>query len=291
MTANSVPLRPRRSVLYMPGANERALEKAKTLDTDSLILDLEDAVAPDAKEQARDRVCAAAASGEYGFREITIRVNGIGTAWHDDDIAAAVRAKPSAIVVPKVNTAAEVHLLDDALRAAGADDDLALWAMIETPEAILNVAQIAAASDRLTVLVMGTNDLVSELHVPHVPGRLPLLTALSQAVLAARAAGKVILDGVYNDIKNLEGFEAECVQGSQLGFDGKTLIHPTQLAVANQAFAPSEAEIEHAQAVIAAFEQATREGRGVVTVNNKMIENMHVTDALRVLALADASRR
>lgn len=291
MTEKSIPLRPRRSVLYMPGANERALEKAKTLDTDSLILDLEDAVAPDAKAQARERVCVAATSGEYGFREITIRVNGLGTVWHDDDVAAAVRAKPSAIVVPKVNTAAEVVLLDAQLRAAGADDDLALWAMIETPEAILNVAQIAAASERLTVLVMGTNDLVSELHVPHVPGRLPLITALSQAVLAARAAGKVILDGVYNDIKNLEGFAAECVQGSQLGFDGKTLIHPTQLSGANQAFAPTEAEIEHAQAVIAAFEQASREGRGVATVNNKMIENMHVTDALRVLGLAAASTR
>ncbi|MEI6620972.1 MAG: CoA ester lyase [Actinomycetes bacterium] len=291
MAEGFAPLRARRSVLYMPGANERALEKAKTLDTDSLILDLEDAVAPDAKDQARDRVCAAAASGEYGHREITIRINGIGTAWHDADVAAVVLAKPAAVVVPKVNTAAEVVALDAELRAAGADDELALWAMIETPEAILNVAQIAAASNRLTVLVMGTNDLVSELHVRHIPGRLPLITALSQAVLAARAAGKVILDGVYNDIKNTEGFAAECQQGSQLGFDGKTLIHPAQLAGANLAFAPTQAEIEHAQAVIDAFQLALAEGRGVVTVNNKMIENMHVTDAQRVLALAAASAR
>lgn len=278
-------------MLYMPGANERALEKAKTLDTDSLILDLEDAVAPDAKDQARERVCAAARSGEYGHREITIRINGIGTAWHADDVAAVVQAKPAAVVVPKVNNAAEVVALDVELREAGADDDLALWAMIETPEAILNVAQIAAASDRLTVLVMGTNDLVSELHVRHIPGRLPLITALSQAVLAARAAGKVILDGVYNDIKNVEGFAAECEQGSQLGFDGKTLIHPAQLDGANLAFAPTSAEIEHAQAVIDAFQLALAEGRGVVTVNGKMIENMHVTDAQRVLALAAASAR
>lgn len=282
-------LRPRRSVLYMPGANERALEKAKTLETDALILDLEDAVAPDAKEQARDRVCAAAASGEYGNREITIRINGLGTQWHDADLATVVAAKPAAIVVPKVNSADEVRELDAAITAASGADDLALWAMIETPEAIRNVASIATASERLTVLVMGTNDLVAELHAVHVPGRAPILTALSLSVLAARDAGKVILDGVYNDVKNAEGFEAECLQGRQFGFDGKTLIHPSQLEPANRLFAPSPSEVEHAQAVIAAFDEATTQGKGVATVNGKLIENLHVADAHRILAVASAA--
>lgn len=289
MSDSGNTLRPRRSVLYMPGANERALEKAKTLETDALILDLEDAVAPDAKEQARDRVCAAAASGEYGNREITIRINGLGTQWHDADLAAVVAAKPAAIVVPKVNSADEVRELDAAITAASGADDLALWAMIETPEAIRNVASIATASERLTVLVMGTNDLVAELHAVHVPGRAPILTALSLSVLAARDAGKVILDGVYNDVKNAEGFEAECLQGRQFGFDGKTLIHPSQLEPANRLFAPSPSEVEHAQAVIAAFDEATTQGKGVATVNGKLIENLHVADAHRILAVAEAA--
>lgn len=281
-------LRPRRSVLYMPGANERALEKAKTLETDGLILDLEDAVAPDAKDEARERVTAAASSGEYGNREVTIRINGIGTQWHEADLKAAAAAKPDAIVVPKVNTADEVRQLDAAIGAAGGDG-VALWAMIETPEAIRNASAIAAASDRLKVLVMGTNDLVAELHAVHVPGRAPILTALSLAVLAARDAGKVILDGVYNDVKNAEGFEAECLQGRQFGFDGKTLIHPSQLAPANTLFAPSPAEVEHAEAVIAAFDAAVAEGKGVATVNGKLIENLHVADAHRILAVARAA--
>ena len=289
VTNNDAALRPRRSVLYMPGANERALEKAKTLETDALILDLEDAVAPDAKEEARARVCAAAQSGEYGGREITIRINGIGTQWHDSDLTAAVGARPAAVVVPKVNTAAEVRDLDHAIAAAGGGDDVALWAMIETPEAIRNVSEIANASDRLSVLVMGTNDLVAELHAVHVPGRAPILTALSLCVLAARDAGKDILDGVYNDVKNAEGFEAECLQGRQFGFDGKTLIHPSQLEPANRLFAPSDVEVEHARAVIAAFDEATSQGKGVATVNGKLIENLHVADAHRILAVAAAT--
>lgn len=281
--------RPRRSVLYMPGANERALEKAKTLETDALILDLEDAVAPDAKSQARERVCAAATSGDYGDREITIRINGLGTQWHDADLAAAVAAKPAAIVVPKVNSADEVRRLDAAITAAGGDETIALWAMIETPEAVAKVADIARASDRLQVLVMGTNDLVAELHAAHVPGRTPILTALSLCVMAARDAGKQLLDGVYNDVKNPEGFAAECLQGRQFGFDGKTLIHPSQLEPANRLFAPSPAEVEHANAVIAAFDEATAAGKGVATVNGKLIENLHVADAHRILALATAA--
>ena len=240
-------LRPRRSVLYMPGANERALEKAKALPADALILDLEDAVAPDAKIEARGRVCAAAASGEYGSREITIRVNSIDTEWHADDLRAAAEAGPDGILVPKVNTVAEVHQIEKGLEAGGAPDHTMIWAMVETPIAMLHADEIASASDRLAVLVMGTNDLAKELHAEHVPGRHPLLTGLSLCLLAARASGKVILDGVYNDIKNDEGFAIECEQGRQMGFDGKTLIHPSQLEPCNRIFAPSDDEITQAR--------------------------------------------
>jgi citrate lyase subunit beta/citryl-CoA lyase len=280
--------RPRRSVLYMPGANERALEKAKTLPADALILDLEDAVAPDAKADARARVCAAAGSGEYGGREITIRVNGIGTAWHEDDLRAAAQAGPAAVVVPKINSADEVHAVERALESFGAPAHTTIWAMVETPVAMLRAHEIAAASERLSVLVMGTNDLANELHAEHVPGRAPLLGGLSLCLLAARATGKVILDGVYNDVRDLAGFEAECVQGRQFGFDGKTLIHPGQLEPCNRVFAPSVEEIDKSQEIIKAFEEAQAAGRGVVTVNGRMIENMHVDNARRILALAEA---
>ncbi|MFJ9901104.1 HpcH/HpaI aldolase/citrate lyase family protein [Streptomyces sp. NPDC091280] len=281
-------LRPRRSVLYMPGANERALEKAKSLPVDALILDLEDAVAPDAKTEARKRVAAAAASGQYGFRELTIRVNAPGTAWHDDDLRAAAEAGPDAVVVPKVESADTVRAVERALEAAGAPDRTAIWAMVETPRAMLDARAVAAASERLTVLVMGVNDLAKELHAEHVPGRAPLLTGLSLALLAARESGKVILDGVYNDVQDIEGFEAECVQGRQFGFDGKTLIHPSQIAPCNQVFAPSPELVARAQRIIDAFEAATRERRGVVTVDGRLIENLHVEDARRILALAAA---
>jgi citrate lyase subunit beta/citryl-CoA lyase len=281
-------LRPRRSVLYMPGANERALEKARTLPADALILDLEDAVAPDAKTEARQRVCAAVGSGAYGRRELVIRVNGLDTPWHAGDVRAAAEAGPDAVLVPKVNSAADVHAIERMLADAGAPDRTAIWAMVETPVAMLHAESVAAASARLTVLVMGTNDLAKELHAEHVPGRAPLLGALSLALLAARATGKVILDGVYNDVRDLGGFEAECRQGRQLGFDGKTLIHPSQLEPCNRIFAPSGADIGGAREIIDAFERARREGRGVVTVNGRMIENLHVDNARRVLALADA---
>jgi citrate lyase subunit beta/citryl-CoA lyase len=284
----SEALRPRRSVLYMPGANERALDKAKGLPADALILDLEDAVAPDAKVEARGRVCAAAASGEYGSREITIRVNSIETEWHADDLRAAAEAGPDGIVVPKVNSVADVHQIEKGLEAGGAPDHTMIWAMVETPIAMLHAHEIATASDRLAVLVMGTNDLAKELHAEHVPGRQPLLTGLSLCLLAARAAGKVILDGVYNDIKNEDGFAAECEQGRQMGFDGKTLIHPSQLEPCNRIYAPSEDEIAQAREIIEAFETATAEGKGVVTVNGRMIENLHVDNARRTLAVADA---
>lgn len=280
--------RPRRSVLYMPGANERALEKARTLPADALILDLEDAVAPDAKADARERVCAAVAAGSYGRREVAIRVNGLDTPWHADDLRAAAAVGPDAVLVPKVNSASEVHAIERALRAAGAGEDTAIWAMLETPVAMLNAYDIARESARLTVLVMGTNDLANELHAEHVPGRAPLLGGLSLALLAARATGKAILDGVYNDVRDLAGFEAECRQGREFGFDGKTLIHPGQLEPCNRIFAPSEAEVAGARRIIDAFDEAMRDGRGVVTVDGRMIEHLHVANARRVLALAAA---
>jgi citrate lyase subunit beta/citryl-CoA lyase len=267
----------------MPGANERALEKAKTLPADALILDLEDAVAPDAKAAARERVCAAAASGEYGTREVTIRVNAIGTPWHADDLAAAGKAGPAAVVVPKVGSADEVRAI-----AAALPEPVEIWAMIETPTAVLHCAEIAAASERLSVLVLGTNDLAKELLAEQVPGRGPLLGPLSMCVLAARATGKVVLDGVYNDVRDAEGFAAECRQGREFGFDGKTLIHPSQLEPCNRIFAPSEEDVERSRKIIEAFEAARREGRGVATVDGRMIENLHVDNASRILELAAA---
>ena len=279
---------PLRSVLYMPGSNERALEKARSIPCDGLILDLEDAVAPDAKPAARDAACAAAASGAYGRRTLTIRVNGLGTEWHDDDLAAAAQAGPAGVVVPKVGSADEVRGLVSALEKAGAPAHTRLWAMVETPEAIFNVRELAAASDRLAVLVMGTNDLVKELYAEHVPGRAPLLTALSMSVLAARAAGVQVLDGVYNDVRDTDGFLAECRQGRELGFDGKTLIHPGQVEGANTAFAPSEQAVADARGLIEAWEAG--KGAGVVTYNGKMVENLHVESARRTLAIDEAVR-
>ncbi len=280
-------LRPRRSVLYMPGANERALEKAKTLAADALILDLEDAVAPDAKADARDRVCAAANSGEYGHREITIRANGLGTPWHADDVTAIAAAAPDGIVIPKVNSLAEVRLVADALEKAGAPDRTKIWAMLETPQAVMAAHEIAS-HDRLAVLVMGTNDLVKELQAEFVAGRAPIMTALSQCVIGARIAGKVILDGVFNDLDDADGFAAECLQGRQLGMDGKTLIHPKQLGPANDAWAPTDEAVAHAEEVIAAFEAARAQGLGVATVNGRLIENLHVEQAERTVAQARA---
>lgn len=281
-----VAYRPRRSVLYMPSSNERALEKAKTLPVDGLILDLEDAVAPDAKEQARENACAAVRSGEYGPREVTIRINPAGTQWHDEDLRAAASAGPDAVVVPKVGSAEQVRTLVAALEAAGAPDRTALWAMVETPQAMLHCEEIAAASPRLTVLVMGTNDLAKELHAEHVPGRQPLLTGLSLCLLAARATGTVILDGVYNDVSDAEGFVAECRQGRQLGFDGKTLIHPSQVQPCNEAFSPTAEAVDEARGILAAWQAG--DGSGVVTYRGRMVEYLHVETAERVLAVHEA---
>jgi citrate lyase subunit beta/citryl-CoA lyase len=277
--------RPRRSVLYMPSSNARALEKAKAIPCDGLILDLEDAVAPDDKPAARQAACAAAQSGEYGSRELTIRVNGADTEWHADDLAAACAAGPDAIVVPKVSSAGAVLELVDAMAGHDAPEHTKLWAMVETPYAMLHAEEIASASDRLTVLVMGTNDLAKELYAEHVPGRQPLLAGLGLALLAARATGKAIIDGVYNDVKDLDGFLAECRQGREMGFDGKTLIHPGQVEGANETFAPSEQAIEDARGIVAAWDARDS---GVVTYNGRMIENLHVESARRTLSIAEA---
>jgi citrate lyase subunit beta/citryl-CoA lyase len=278
--------RPRRSVLYLPASNERALEKAKTLPVDGLILDLEDAVAPDAKPGARAAACAAVASGEYGARELTIRINAADTEWHLDDLEAVSAAAPDAIVVPKVGSADAVLRLVEAMTRYGAPERTTLWAMVETPYAMLHCEEIAAASDRLSVLVMGTNDLAKELYAEHVPGRQPLLTGLGLCLLAARATGKVILDGVYNDVKDTDGFLAECRQGRELGFDGKTLIHPGQVDDANSTFAPSDQAVEDARGVLQAWEDGR--GSGVVTYHGRMVENLHVESAQRILSVHEA---
>jgi citrate lyase subunit beta/citryl-CoA lyase len=279
--------RPRRGVLYMPAANERALEKAKGIAADAIIFDLEDAVSPDAKDTARPMAVAAANSGDYGRRELTIRCNSLSTPWGADDVAAAARACVSAVVIPKIDSVAELDAVSAALDAAGAPAEMGIWAMIETPTAIMDARRIAA-HPRVTVLVLGTNDLARELRAAQVPGRAPLVPHLAAALLAAREAGKPILDGVYNDIKNLDGLRAECEQGRDMGFDGKTLIHPDHVPVANDVWTPSESEIAHAERVIAAFEEATAEGRGVVQLDGRMIENLHVDNARRVLAVARA---
>jgi citrate lyase subunit beta / citryl-CoA lyase len=277
---------PLRSVLYMPSSNQRALEKARTIPCDGLILDLEDAVSPDAKESAREAAAAAAASGDYGRRTVTIRVNAIGTQWHDADLAAASQAGPDAIVVPKVESADEVARLVAAMEKSGAPDHTRLWAMVETPVAILDALAIARSSERLGAFVIGTNDLVKELYAEHVPGRAPILPSLHTALLAGRAAGIAVLDGVYNDVKDTDGFLAECEQGRQMGFDGKTLVHPGQVEGANCAFAPSPEAVEGARELIAAFEAGA--GAGVVTLNGRMIENLHVESARRTLSIHEA---
>jgi citrate lyase subunit beta/citryl-CoA lyase len=272
-----------RSVLYVPGANARALEKARELTADGLIFDLEDAVSPEAKERARDAACKAARSGAYAQGTLAIRVNGIGTPWHEDDLAAVVAAGPDAVVVPKVSSPEDVFAVERILRSLDAPERIRIWAMLETPTAVLRCAEIAAAGTRLEVLMMGTNDLLAELHAEDVPDRRPLETSLMLCVLAARAAGRMILDGVHNNVRDAAGFEAECISGRRLGFDGKTLIHPGQIEPCNRAFAPTERELEHARLVIAAFDEAANTGAGVATLDGRLIERLHVESARRIL--------
>ena len=284
----SQTVRPRRSVLYMPGANTRALEKARTLPADALIFDLEDAVAPEAKEAARTNVVLAAESRAYGKREIAIRCNGLGTPWGEADIEAIAKSGADAILVPKVESATQVTHVVSLLDTAGAPTTMAVWAMMETPKGILRAEEIAGAHPRLGLFVMGTNDLVKDMRARHTPMRLPMITALGIGMLAARAHGLAILDGVYNDIQDAAGFRAVCQQGLEMGFDGKTLIHPSQVEPCNEIFAPSAAELEMAGKIVAAFKAAQAEGKGVVTVDGRMIENLHVEQAERALALASA---
>lgn len=270
-----------RSVLYMPSSNARALEKAQVLPADAIIFDLEDAVAPDAKPAAREQAVAAATSGRYGHRTLTIRCNGLDTPWGADDLRAAASARPAAVVVPKVSGAAHLE------QVAAITGDLPIWAMVETPAALFAIREIARFP-QVSALVLGTNDLVKELRAEMVPGRGPLLPHLATALLGAREAGITVLDGVYNNVQDPAGFRAECVQGKELGFDGKTLIHPSQIDPANEVWAPTEVEVAAAHEVVAAFQEAERDGRGVVTVNGRMVENLHRDIAQRTLATAAA---
>ena len=273
-----------RSVLYMPSSNARALDKAKGIAADAIIFDLEDAVAPDAKELARQQAVAAVRSGDYGRRQLTIRCNGLDTPWGEADLRAAGEAGPAAVVVPKVSGLAHLDQITALL-----PEGTAIWAMVETPSAVFDVRAIAG-HPQVTALVLGTNDLAKELRAAIVPGRAPLLPHLALTLLAAREAGIAVLDGVYNDVKDLEGFEAECVQGAEMGFDGKTLVHPTQVEPANEIFAPDADEVEYSRRVIEAFEAGIAAGQGVITVDGKMIENLHVDNARRALAVDDAIR-
>ncbi len=284
--------RPRRSCLYMPGANERALEKAKSLAADTVIMDLEDAVAPDAKEAARETIRAAIQGGGYGHREIVVRMNGLDTEWGQADLKMAVDSGAHALLAPKVIDGSDIDRLDDAMSRAGAPADMGLWVMIEMPKAILNIKDIAEAvgRTRLTTFVMGTNDLAKEYRARMTPDRLAFQPALQLSVAAARAYNIIAIDGVYNDIKNEQGLIDECEQGRDLGFDGKTLIHPSQLDTANLVFAPSPHDVEHAQAVIEAFADPETAGKGVLKVNGKMTELLHLEEARRAVEMDKAIR-
>ncbi|MGL4729262.1 MAG: HpcH/HpaI aldolase/citrate lyase family protein [Bosea sp. (in: a-proteobacteria)] len=287
-----IPIRPRRSVLYMPGSNARALEKARDIAADALILDLEDAVAPDMKALARTQVCEAVRQGGYGRRELVIRVNAPGTPWYDDDMEAAIAARPDAILIPKVSDAETVTAIGRRMTVAQAEPSIRIWSMIETPLAILSIASIAAAarapSTRLSCFVLGLNDLAKETRARFVPGRAPMLPWMALALAAARAHGLDIIDGVYNDLQDEAGFVAECAQARDMGFDGKTLIHPAQVAGANMAFAPSQKDVAEAQAIIAAFALPENAGKGAIQLNGRMVELLHAEMAARVVALAEA---
>lgn len=285
-------IRPRRSVLYMPGSNARAIEKAKSLPVDGVILDLEDAVAPDAKAAARQQVADAVAAGGFGPREVVIRTNGISSPWFADDMTAVIQAKPDAVLIPKIETAQQLELAGQRLLDSHADRKIRVWAMIETPRAIFNIEELGrAAGDsetRLSCFVLGTNDLAKETRARQVPGRTPMLGWLSMAVMAAHAGGIDVLDGVYNDIANAEGFLRECEQGLDFGFDGKTLIHPNQIAPCNTVFSPAPDEVAQARAMIAEFDKPENKGKGVVQIGGRMVERMHAEMAERVVAIAEA---
>jgi citrate lyase subunit beta/citryl-CoA lyase len=279
--------RPRRSVLYMPGSNPRALDKARTLAADGLILDLEDAVAPDAKDAARAQVVEAIKAGGYGRRELLVRVNGLSTPWFHADVAAAAASGADAILIPKVESGDAVRLTEAIMLAAGAPASMAIWCMMETPRGILRAEEIAQSSARMGGFVMGTSDLAKDLHCAHTRDRLPMITSLNLCLLAARAHGLAALDGVYLDLNDDEGFEYACRQGLELGFDGKTLIHPKTIETANRVFAPSEKEIAWSKTIIAAHAEAAEAGKGVVVVDGKLVENLHVENARRIVGQAE----
>jgi citrate lyase subunit beta/citryl-CoA lyase len=286
--------RPRRSVLYMPGSNERALEKAKTIAADALILDLEDAVAPDAKALARDQVCAAVKQGGYGGREIVIRVNALETPWGTEDLLAACAAAPDAILVPKVVHAGDVISVAKILQGVDAPEKIRLWAMMETPMAILNARTIAAtavyAENRLCCLVMGTNDLLKESRARAVHNRFAVVPWLAMTIVAARAYRLDIIDGVYNEFRDEEGLREECERGRTLGMDGKTLIHPSQVGPCNEIFSPTEEEIDWSRKVIDGFGQAENAQKGVIVVEGRMVERLHFAMAQRTVAIAEQIR-
>ncbi len=279
--------RPRRSVLYMPGSNVRALEKAKTVAADGLILDLEDATAPDAKEIARRQVCEAVRAGGYGMRELIIRVNSLSTRWGYEDIAAAAQSGCHAILLPKVESADAVRHLEAIMVANGAPPEMTIWAMMETPRSVLESTRIAEASPRMACLVMGTSDLAKELDCAHTRERLPFITSLGLCLLAARAAGIAILDGVYLDLNDDAGFDYACRQGAELGFDGKTLIHPKQVAACNEVFTPKPEDVAWSRKIIEAHAAASARGEGVCVVDGKLVENLHVESAHRIVAMAE----
>lgn len=281
---------PRRSVLYMPGSNVRAMEKAKTLSADSFIIDLEDAVAPREKDNARAQVVAAINAGAFKAndreqREVAVRINALTTDWGKADLEAIRNTAVNAIALPKVETAEQIEEVAALLQK---HPQIAIWAMIETPRGVLNVEKIVAGHPRLKVLVMGTSDLANDLRVPHTDDRLGLLYALSKCVMVARVHGLNVIDGVHLDLQNDKGFMLSCEQARNLGFDGKSLIHPKQVSTANRIFSPSKATVEHAQQVIEAWKQAEKEGSGVVLVNGKLVENLHVAEARRILAVVRA---
>src|SRR5262245_17885716 len=279
---------PRRSALFMPASNARALEKARTLPADVLIFDLEDAVAPDAKPAAREMAMSAARDGGYGRREVIVRVNAVDTPWGPDDLAAAATSRAGGVLLPKVESPAVVAAALDVLAAHGAPETMAIWCMIETPRGVLHAEAIAEASPRMAALVMGTSDLSKELGARSTRDRLPLLTSLGLVLLAARAQQRTILDGVHLDLDDDAGFDAACRQARDLGFDGKTLIHPKQIAGANAAFSPPSDELARARRVIAAHADAVAAGRGVVVLDGRLVENLHVAEARRMIALSDA---
>ena len=280
--------RPRRSILYMPGSNARALEKGRGLAADGLILDLEDAVAPDAKEMARQQIVEALNTGGYGQRELIVRVNAGLSPWGKDDIVAMATSGADAILLPKVDSGAMVREAEKLMEDSGVPDDMAIWCMMETPLGMLHAEEIAFASPRLDGFVLGTSDLAKDLHAAHTRDRLPMITSLGLCLLAARAAGIAIVDGVHLDLADDEGFENSCRQGLELGFDGKTLIHPKTIDIANQVFAPSEQEVAWSRTIIAAHAEAEKEGKGVIVIEGKLIENLHVENAQRLVDLAEA---